>query len=66
MNTPTRRIIYLNGQDTGLGAYSPSGAVAVMMGLLKKRGHLKVREEDVWSGYKTSKGRIDFTFPVSA
>ena len=62
---PVKRAIYLNGVDTGLGAFSRNGAVAIMVNLLKRRGHLHVTEERVWSGYSTSKGRVDFTWPVT-
>ncbi len=64
--TPTPRIIYLNGADTGLKAWSPNQAVVTVASILRKRGHLRVSEEALSRASTGAKGRVDFVWPVPA
>jgi hypothetical protein len=64
--TPTPRIIYLNGQDTGLKAWSPNHAKSQVANIIKRRGALKVDEDLLVKASTTAKGRVDFVWPVPA
>jgi hypothetical protein len=63
---PTPRIVYLNGNDTGLKAVSPRHAVVQVANLLRRRGYLRVDEEALQKSASTCKGRVDFSWPVTA
>lgn len=58
-----KRIIYLNGVDTGLSAWSRNGAVATMLGVLRRRGDLTVTADRLAASHTTEKGRVDFVWP---
>ena len=61
---PTTRIIYLNGEDTGLSAWSPNQAVDALLKVLHRRGRHTVTRQMLVAGYSTSKGRADFTLDL--
>lgn len=63
MKTPKKRIIYLNGVDTGLSAYSSRTAASAMANVLRRRGDLKATPEQLRQCLTTTKGRVDFTWP---
>lgn len=65
MSGPVRRIIYLNGVDTGLSAYSAAQATASLCRVLRARGDLRVTQLDLRVTHRTSQGRADFTWPPS-
>ena len=58
-----RRIIFLNGADTGLSAHTRNQAVQSLLRVLHRRGRHNITEGDLDAGYATSKGRVDFTLP---
>lgn len=60
------RIIYLNGEDTGLKAYTKNQAVEAMAKVLRRRGHFGCTPERLAKTYASEKGRVDFTWPVQA
>lgn len=63
MKAPARRIIYLNGVDTGLSAFSPGTATSALCNVLRRRGDLTVTDAALRASHSTSKGRVDFTWP---
>lgn len=58
---PSARIIYLDGIDTGLKAFTKNQAVASMLRVLHRRGRIGVTKADLEAAYSTSRGRVDFT-----
>lgn len=66
MSGAVSRIIYLNGEDTGLKAWSRSHAKSQLWTVLRKRGDITVTPEILDSSYTTSKGRVDFTYEAEA
>ncbi|MBO9502053.1 hypothetical protein [Brevundimonas sp. A19_0] len=56
-----KRVIYLNGEDTGLSAWKPSQAVDTLLHVLHRRGRHTVTRQMLADSYRTSKGRVDFT-----
>jgi hypothetical protein len=60
---PVRRIIYLNGVDTGLSAFSAGEAASKLARVLLRRGRLAVTEAALRQTHTTQKGRSDFTWP---
>lgn len=61
---PSRRIIYLNGVDTGLSAFTRREAVTSLAKVLRRRGVHGVSENDLQLGYSTSRGRVDFDLAI--
>lgn len=57
---PTARIIYLDGLDTGLKAYTRSQAVGAMFRVLQRRGRLGLTIADLEAAYSSARGRVDF------
>lgn len=60
MATPTRRIIYLRGVDTGLSAFTRREAVSTLLRVLQRRGDYRTTEADLDAAYSTARGRVDF------
>lgn len=63
---PIKLPIFLNGQDTGLSAWSRNEAVDSMHRVLQRRGRFNVTRQMLIDGYQTSKGRVDFNLEAEA
>lgn len=57
------RIIYLNGNDTGLKAYSKNHACTQMAQVIQRRGDYSCTPERLASTYTAFHGRVDFVWP---
>lgn len=56
----TRRVIYLDGVDTGLSAFTQGEAVTTLLTVLHKRGRFGITRRQLELAYSTSRGRVDF------
>lgn len=59
----TPRIIYLNGEDTGLSALSRDMAITTLSRVMQRRGHLSATPAALARTYSAAVGRVDFTWP---
>lgn len=58
--TPAKRVIFLNGEDTGLSAWSRNQAIDSLLNALRRRGHHTITRQVLGDSYSTGKGRVDF------
>ncbi len=63
MKLPKASIIYLDGHDTGLKAWSRNHAIGSMLTVLHRRGRFDVTADDLAATYLKSAGCVDFKTP---